>query len=99
MALSAGSEMIRYLLRWAAVGVCVSGILLLLGLVAAPFINSFPFGLLFLAWPTCFMMWMAPPDRLGAAVAALSVLLNGLIYAGIGRLLWPLRHRWRRRPT
>jgi hypothetical protein len=43
--------------------------LLLLDRFAGPVINSFPFFLLFLAWPTVFMMWMVSRDWFGFGIA------------------------------
>ena len=80
--------MIRYVAAWAAIGLLVPLALLVLDRVAGAFINAFPFALLFVAWPTCFMMWMASPDWFGLGVVAFSVALNGAIYSGVGRLAW-----------
>ena len=96
---SARSQILRHLLAWAAIGICVPLILLLLDHVAGSIINSFPLGVLFLAWPTAFMMWMVSPDWLGVGIAAASVAANSLLYVGVGRLLWGLRNRAIRRPT
>ena len=93
------SQILRHLLAWAVIGTCVPLILLLLDHFAGPVINSFPLGLLFLAWPTAFMMWMVSPDWLGVGIAATSVAANGLLYVGVGRLLLALRSRTIRRLT
>jgi len=90
---AAHSQIFPYLLVWAAVGTGVPLVLLLLDRVAGPTINSFPLGLLFVAWPTAFMMWMVSPDWFGVGAAATSVAANGLIYVGIGWFLRSLRHR------
>ena len=97
--MSARSRILRHLLAWAAIGICLPLILLLLDYLTGPVINSFPLGLLFLAWPTAFMMWMVSPDWLGAGIAAASVAANSLLYVGVGRLLWALRYRTIRRLT
>ena len=89
------SEMIGYVVAWAAIGLLVPLALLLLDRFAGAFINASPFGLLFFLWPTSFMIWMASPDWLGLGVAAFSVALNGAIYFGLGRLAWALRSRVR----
>ena len=97
--MSARFQTLRHLLAWAAIGACVPLILLLLDHLARPVVNSFPLGLLFLAWPTAFMMWMVSPDWLGVGIAAASVAANSLLYVGAGRLLLALRNRTIRRLT
>ena len=82
-----------------SVGMVALIILLLLDHLARPVVNSFPLGLLFLAWPTAFMMWMVSPDWLGVGIAAASVAANSLLYVGAGRLLLALRNRTIRRLT
>jgi len=87
--------MIRYVATWAAIGMLVPLILFLLDRLAGALINAFPLGLLFLAWPTSFMMWMVSLDWFGVGIIALSVASNSALYAGVGRIVWALRHRAR----
>jgi hypothetical protein len=84
--------MIRYVTAWAAIGILIPMVLLLLDRFAGRIINSFPFGLLFLAWPTSFMMWMASPEGFGVLVVLSSIALNTVLYAVLGRLVWAFRH-------
>jgi len=79
------------------IGISIPIVLLLLDHMAGPVINSFPGGLLFLAWPTAFMMWMVSPDWPGVGIAAVSVAVNCLLYVGVGWLLKTIRKRATRR--
>ena len=83
--------MLRFVSIWATAGLLVPFVLLLLDRFAAPTVNAFPYAALFVAWPTCFMMWMVSSDWFGAGVFGLSVAVNCVLYAGLARILWALR--------
>jgi hypothetical protein len=85
--------MIRHIGTWSAIGALIPIVLIALDRFAPNIINSWPFGLLFLAWPTAFLMLIAPRDLLGVGVAAFSTALNAAIYAALGRIVWAVRHR------
>lgn len=88
--------MIWHVGMWSVVGALIPIVLIALDRFAASIINSSPFGWLFLAWPTAFMMWMVSPDLRGVGVVTLSIGLNAAIYAALGRIVWAVRHRSRR---